>query len=576
MRLLFAALANLIRAFFFALSIPTRLLARRRRPEYVRFRLEGEPLYRKSRRRPFQLWRRRPEPDAVTSLEALHEELGLLAKDPRVKGALFEVEGLTVSPAKRLALAEEISAFRAAGKEAVGFAVTASTPEYELLCAANRILVPPAGRIDLTGFSAEAIAAGAALRRFGIHADFVRRGEHKTAPEMFTHDAISPAVRTTLERLLDERHQELLAAVSRGRKISAAEAAARVDEGPYSAKRALAKGLVDALCSEADLPDLLCGGPQKPEAPPARPEPVEGPAEALAWKISGFDSYARTLLRPRKGWRPLRARQKLGLVKLEGMIVQGEGASGFGPRLVGDKPAAKALRAAAREGRTEAVLLYVDSPGGSAVASELILEEVRRLARKKPVLAYFDRVAASGGYMAALGAREIWAGPLSIAGSVGVFAGKFDIAALLDRLGVRTEILTRGRNAGLQAASRPFTEAERAALEAEVEEMYQAFLEAVAASRNMSREEAHQRGEGRVYSGAAAVEARLADRVGSFDAACRRALELAGAHPKSFDLLGHSTAPWRPPFLSAFQQLGRAQDYALWSPWVRLDDLGRP
>jgi protease-4 len=159
---------------------------------------------------------------------------------------------------------------------------------------------------------------------------------------------------------------------------------------------------------------------------------------------------------------------------------------------------------------------------------------------------------------------------------VGVFAGKFDIATLLERLGVRTEILTRGRNAGLPAASRPFTETERAALEAEVEETYQAFLETVATSRNMSREEAHRRGEGRVYSGAAAVEARLADKVGSFDAACRRALELAGAHPKLFDLLAHSTSPRRASFLSAFQQFGRAQVYALWSPWLRLDGLDRP
>src|SRR5262249_32084323 len=157
--------------------------------------------------------------------------------------------------------------------------------------------------------------------------------------------------------------------------------------------------------------------------------------------------------------------------------------------------------------------LEVESPGGSALASELILDEVRRAAAKKPLLAYTDQVAASGGYLSALGAKEIWAAPPAILGSIGVFAGKVDLSGLFERRGIHRAVLTRGQSAAIFSASRPFTDAEKQALEAEVEETYQDFLQAVARARGRSVQQVHEIGEGRIFSGAQAREVGLVDQV---------------------------------------------------------------
>jgi len=568
MRLVFAALANLIRLFFLVLSWPFRLLAQRRRPWYVRFRLEEDPPYRKLKGRSLRLWRRKPEPASVTSIAELKWRLELLARDPRVKGALFELEGLSVSPAKRVAIAELIAAFRAKGKQAVGFCTSASNSEYALLCAMDRILLPSAGRIELTGYAAEPMAAGAALRRLGIGAQFVRRGEHKTAPELFTNDNVSPIVRETIEVLLDERYQDLVATLAKGRSLSEADARGRIDAGPYSAKRALSSGLCDALVGEADLAEFLAKGAQaEPPKEKDGKEKKKAKGGEHAWKIGTFDDYVATLLWP-PIWRRFRRLPRLSLVKIEGMIVPGEGGGSLA-KLAGSKAVVKALRAAARHRRSKAVLVYVNSGGGAATASELMLEEVRRLAKKKKVVAYFDQVAASGGYMVLLGAHEIWAGPMSLAGSIGVFAGKFEVSTLMDRAGIAREVITRGRNAGLQSVSRPFTDGERKALEDEVDEIYEAFLEMAASARKMTRDEVHRRGEGRVYSGRRAVEAGLVDRTGGFEEACRRALQLAGVEGEQFEIAVHSAAPRGLPLSSLFQQLGGTHLLALWWPGWR-------
>jgi signal peptide peptidase SppA len=279
-------------------------------------------------------------------------------------------------------------------------------------------------------------------------------------------------------------------------------------------------GLIDGVCGEAELPARLGkeGGEDEESLDP-------------------MPLYLARLPWPPVRWRPLRPRPRLAVVPLSGMIVPGKGGAGAGPQMAGSDVVVKALRAAGRNRRAKAVVLYVASPGGSAVASELILEAVQRVAKKKPVIAFVDRVAASGGYMAALGAREIWSTPHAVVGSIGVFAGKFDASELLERLGVRRTLITRGENAGIFSPSRGFTEHERSTMELEVEETYQAFLEHVARARGRTKEEIHARAEGRIYSGRRALEAGLVDRLGGYEEACRRALELAKVPAERFDIV---------------------------------------
>ncbi|KFA93896.1 signal peptide peptidase SppA [Archangium violaceum] len=527
MRFLVIPLINLLVLLRVLLGLPFRLLGARSRPAYVRFRLAGEPSYRERTRRsrlpPSLGGQGRPEPATVTSLESFREALALLAKDPKVKGILLILEDLEVPPAKQEALVKLLGDFRAAGKRVVAWAVGVGNVGYQVMCAADEVLLSPAGRLDLMGFAAEATALGEGLGRLGIKAHFFRRGAYKTAPELYTHAHVSDIQRQTLESFLDERYVDLVDSVARGRRRTPEEVRAWIDAGPYSPKRAAAAGLIDGMCDEADLPARLLGKPEGKKDD--EDEDDEG--------VEPMPMYRARLPWPPVRWRPLRPKPRLGVVPVSGMIVPGKGTPG---RAAGSDTVVKALRAAGRNRRVKAVVLYVASPGGSAVASELILEAVQRVAKKKPVIAFMDQVAASGGYMAALGARELWATPHAVVGSIGVFAGKFDTSELMEKLGVHRTLITRGETAGMYSSARGFTEHERGLMELEMEETYQAFLEHVAKARGRTKEEIHALGEGRVYSGTRALGLGLVDKLGGFEEACRHAMDLAKVPAGRFEL----------------------------------------
>lgn len=556
-------LLNALRLILLILSLPLRVLGRRKRPAFVRFLLRHNPPYlAKANRR--RLFRGRSDPAEVRSVEELKKQLEILSRDRSVRGVLVVVEELRISQAKRKALEELFQAARVGGKQVVGYGTHASGPEFELLCAADRIILAPGGRLELTGFSAEATALGSALRRLGIEAHFVRRGEHKTAPELFTEPAVSQVQRQTIEHFLDDQYEVLVAAVSRGRRLDPSDARRKVDEGPYSARRALAEGLCDQLCPETDLSSGLAPSPRV----------AAGTSNEGEIRIAPFVEYAGSHWVPPSLFKPLKRPPRLAVVPLDGIIIDGDGGAPLpGLVLAAANRIRENIRAAARDARAEALLLSVGSPGGSAIASESILEEVRAANKKKPVLAYFDRVAASGGYLAALGAREIWSAPHAIVGSIGVFAGKFEFSALFERLGIHRQVLTRGRNAGLFSISRSFTESERRALEAEVEDTYQSFLEQVAQARGMTKEEAHARGEGRVFPGHEAMQARLVDRTGSFDGACRRALELAGKATERYEVILHAGRGRPLTALTLLRRFSSMRLFALWYPFLQWDGL---
>jgi len=555
LRLLVASVVNLALLLVAAVRVPLRLLGRRRAPVYVRFLLKGDPPYRQPLQRRWPWRRERHAPGQVTSLHLLDEALDTLATDSGVKGVVIQVEALDMPAGKRAWIAERLTAFRGKGKEVVGTAVSAGNAEFALLCTADRIALPRAGRLELGGFLVETTAAGRAFEQLGIRPEFVRRGEHKTAPELFTRAEVSPNQRAALEQFLDERHAELVDAVARGRRLSSDDARARVDRGPYSAARAQALGLVDLIADDLELPAAL------------GLEADEDRALSGRAGIGLLRDWERARRLPRVRWMAWRRPTRLAVIPVSGMIAQApSGAPPVGPSVAGSETLVAGLRAAARDSTSQAALLYVNSPGGSALASELVLAEVRRLAARKPVIAYVDRVAASGGYMIALGAREIWASPGSVLGSIGVFAGKFDLSELLSRVGVHREVLSRGEHAGLLTSARPLFPGERDALEAEVEEIYGRFLELVSEHRRLTPDEVRARGEGRVYTAARAREAGLVDSLGSFEGACARALALAGLSPRRFELHPFGLPRRGIPLLSLLRNALAPAVYALWWP----------
>ncbi|MFY0576998.1 S49 family peptidase [Cystobacter fuscus] len=254
----------------------------------------------------------------MTSLERLREDLALLARDPAIKGILLEMGELAVPPAKRDVLVKLLEDFRAAGKRVVAWAVSTDSLGYQVMCSADEVLLSPAGRLELVGYAAEATALGEGLGRLGIQAHFFRRGEYKTAPELFTHPQVSDIQRRTLEAFLDERYGELVDIVARGRRRAPEEVRRWIDVGPYSARRAAAEGLIDGLCDEMDLPKRLGLSTGEDE---------EGEGEG----VESMELYRARLPWPPVRWRRLKRKPRLAVVPVSGMIVTGKGGTGVGP-----------------------------------------------------------------------------------------------------------------------------------------------------------------------------------------------------------------------------------------------------
>jgi len=509
MRLLWALVYDLFLFLFALLLLPLRAL--RRRTGWLVVEVSGDPGWRAPVRSLWRLGRRRRRrPLGIASVKELVDALQKAERDPKLRGIVVKVEGFQGSGARLDAVSAALKGLREKGKEVVCYGRAVSMREYALMACGGRVFLAPGGRLDLKGYAAELYVLGETLFKLGVRAHFLRRAEHKTAPELFTDRQVSPAQRETTQALLEDLFEATVTSIALGRGKTEDEVRRWIDEGPYTATEALAKGLIDGIADGEELQKLLA----EPGEDEARLTPVSayrGPS-LLLWP-----RYQRPLRRPR-----------VGVVRIEGVIKLGESAQlPFMPRAAGSDTVVQALRRARDDKSLRAVVLSIDSRGGSSLASELILRAVRRLAEKKPVVAFLDRVAASGGYMAAVGAPVIVATPNSITGSIGVFGGKFEISGLLDKLGVGRAVVKLGKNAALESAFSPFSDEERASMDREIEETYRDFIKVVAEGRKRPVEQIEPLAGGRVYTGRRAVHAGLVDLTGGFEDAVAKAAELA-------------------------------------------------
>jgi protease-4 len=260
---------------------------------------------------------------------------------------------------------------------------------------------------------------------------------------------------------------------------------------------------------------------------------------------------------------------RLAVVPISRLIKPGPSVRWPGSQMAGAESVAADLARAREDRRVRAVIVWVDSPGGAANASDLMWHAVRRCAAEKPTVAYVDRVAASGGYFAASGARRIVAAPSALVGSIGAFVGRFDATRLVARLGIRQQVILRGAHAGILEPAHPLGDGERAALDRSVAETYEEFLERVALGRGVDRAAIEAVAEGRVFVAADAPSV-LVDEVAGFPAALSWVAREAGIAPEDASLTRFATAGLRPGLREI---LALAQGAATIQPWLLWDDL---
>jgi len=453
------------------------------------------------------------------------------AEDPRVAGLIARVQ-LAASPAAAIQeLREAIAAFSAVKPSLAWAENYPGTLSYYLASAFGEVWMQPAGSVGLIGFASNAMFLRDALDKAGIEAQFVARGEYKSAVNRFTEDGFTDAHREAVTRMLESLQEQVWQAVTESRNIDSGALDALADRAPLLRDDAVASGLVDrigfrdeAYARIAELIGVEGISPESIDSDENTP-----PRLYLSRYAGAAQSRLTPPLPPIPGRRP---KPTLALVTVAGQIVNGRGGPQFlpfGPSAVGCDTIAAALREAAADDAVSAIVLRVDSPGGSLSASETIWREVARArGRGKPVVASMGSVAASGGYYISMGTDAIVANPGTITGSIGVYSGKFVIRDLKDRLGVASDGVRTNANADAWSADAPFTPQQRAHQEAEADLMYADFLERVAEGRNLSAEAVDVVARGRVWTGVDALERGLVDELGGLRTAVRRAKVLAG------------------------------------------------
>lgn len=445
----------------------------------------------------------------------LRDGLLAAAQDARVRAVRVRIGDLAVGLATLQEVRVLLERIGEAGKPTMAYLDTAGefapgNLEYYLATACHRIVMNPLGDVNLVGLSARVPFMRGALDKLGIEPEFPGIGDFKTARYFYTHKEFTPAHREMMEWLLESATDQLITGIAKGRRVERAQAKGWVERGPFTGPQALAEGLVD------DLADW---------------ETVRKETGELAGRSLHEVSLGRFL----RSGRPDERGTVIAVVVGRGAIMRGDSGYSPVPLFGGDVMGAQTLAQAWRHVRrspARAAIFRVDSPGGSAVASEIIRAEMARTAKQIPVIVSMGDVAASGGYWVSCGARRIIASPGTITASIGVFAGH--LAAndfFADKLGITWGRVDAAPNAAIFGGLDSWTAEQREVVQRNLDRIYDAFLERVAEARGLSREEVDAVGQGRVFTGAQALERRLVDALGGFEEALAAAREEAGLAP---------------------------------------------
>ncbi len=432
------------------------------------------------------------------------------ARDPRIKGVLLRPQRMATGWGKLEEIRTGIEEVRKAGKPVHAWLASPGTREYYLASAADRISMAPEDVLDLRGLRVEAMYVKGTLDKLGVEVEVEHAGKYKDAGDMFTRTGMSPETREALNAILDDQYERLCQTLAASRKSSPEKIRALIDGGPYVAPKAVSAGLIDELVYEKDAVQKL--------------------EESAAGKEKGkvTELAARDYVRIPPDAKGKRVRQ-VALLVAQGGILRSAPAELFGEQqAITPKGIEQQAKLIEKDPSIRGVIVRVDSPGGDAVASDEILEHLKRLSKKKPVVFSMSDVAASGGYYMAMTGDPIVAYPGTITGSIGVIYGKANLHGLYGKIGINKEILKRGQFADLDSDFQKLTPEGRARLRETIDFIYAGFLKRVSEGRRKKVEEIEPFAQGRVWSGQRALHHGLIDATGGLDAALRLLRRKAG------------------------------------------------
>ncbi|MFA6961838.1 MAG: signal peptide peptidase SppA [Opitutaceae bacterium] len=448
---------------------------------------------------------------STLQLRTVTRALQAAGKDPHIAGVVMlgslAPEGYGTGFAALAEVRESLAAFKKSGKPVIAYLDFATTRDLYLTAGATDLVLDPYGSLVVPGLASEPTFFAGAFERFGVGVQVTKVGEFKSYAEPYVRKDLSPANREQLEKLLGDLWGDLLGDLATDRKMSPADLQALIDsEGIISPESAVKAGLVDRLAYRDEVLTKLKSATGRTDS--------KDP-----FKQIDLAAYVRTLPEPQTN-----STKQIAVIYAEGAIVDGEGSEGE----IGGARFARELRALREDDKVKAIVLRVNSPGGSATASEHIQRELRLAGDVKPVVVSMGSYAASGGYWISAYSDRIYAEPTTITGSIGVVGIHFDVKKLANDLGITWDGVKTGKYADIFTVSRPKTPSELAIFQGMVEWIYGEFIRKVAEGRKLDPADVRKIAGGRVWSGREALKLGLVDELGGLDAAIAHAVEAAG------------------------------------------------
>ncbi len=454
------------------------------------------------------------------------ERIRKAGTDKEVRALLLEINGVSAGWGKLNDLNQAIASVRGAGKKVYAHVESGNSRDYLLALSCDEVCMPESTALMLTGIRMEVSFYKDLLKMIGVQADILHIGDYKGAAEPLTRDSLSEPNRKQLNSIIDDYFEhEIVGRIVKARNLSPEKVKKLIDKGPYSARAALKAKLVDRLAYLDDYEDVIkqtVGGHEV--------KLVKDYGKKKEEDLNVFALYRKLIFGPSSS-SSSRA-SKVAVIYANGGISTGKSSASFmGGESMGSDTIIKAFRTAEEDKTVKAIVLRVDSPGGSALASDLIWNEMKRC--KKPIIASMADIAGSGGYYICIAAKKIYAEPGTLTGSIGVVGGKLATHGLWAKVGIKTEVISRGAHSGVLTSDEPFSESERKTMKALMLDIYDQFVDKslegrVKAGKKMTRQQLLDLAGGRIYTGRQAKENGLIDELGTLHDAIAEAAKLGG------------------------------------------------
>ncbi|MYG00346.1 signal peptide peptidase SppA [Candidatus Poribacteria bacterium] len=486
---------------------------------------------------------------STKTLRGLFKKLDALKNDDEVAGIIFKISGIGIGWANLQEIREKLDEIRETDKEIIAYLEGGGNAQYLLAAGMDRIVLMPVGTLNLIGLRSEILFFKGLLEKLDIEADMLSMGKFKSGVEPFTRDSMSDAFRESMTELLDDLYNQMLTKIADGRDGVTPELAAKlIDSGPFTAKEAQELNLVDELKYYDELLDAV-NAENEGEAEVA-PKDTEKKR-----KVPDMNSFAGmmqlfSMLNPQQRAKPRLADKQIALIYASGPILPDINSPFPTMSMIAPKGLKDAFKKARSDDAVKAVVFRVDSPGGSALASDLIWREVMLTQRKKPVIVSMANLAASGGYYISMAAGTIVAQPGTLTGSIGVYGGKLNMKGLYNKIGLTKEIITHGQNATIYSDYGNFSSTERERVEKMMKTIYDEFVNKAADGRKTTYQEIDAVAQGRVWTGKQAKELGLVDELGGLETALTIAKKQGEiADDDKYDII---VLPEQKPFLEQF------------------------